>query len=363
MALALAGTLVGFIWDYLTKDQVSASLFYVLPVLFGAWFLSRRAGLLLALLSSTSWTTSYLLVGKPYSGVHIFFWNLASETAIYLAAAGAASKGRELLQRQRLLTEELGRLNGALDREMLNVGDLQRKLLPRRPPELRGYEWEPYYATSARAGGDYYDFMTVADRRVGILVADASGHGAPAAVVMAMTRMLLSIASNGSSSPDELLSEFNRRLAATLPEGLFVTVCLVLLEPETGRLDYALAGHDPPLVIRADNGGTEELPVRGGPPLGPFPESRFESGSALLRPGDALLIYTDGLTEAASPAGELFGVERVLESISAARSMQLADLRKQILRRVDAHTGGAPLRDDLTLLMLRRQQDPAQQTA
>jgi len=264
------------------------------------------------------------------------------------------ARARAGLEHERLLAARLDRVNRALDRETHAVGELQRELLPPVPPAIHGYQWEQHYATSTRAGGDYYDFFSVPDGRIGIVVADASGHGAPAAVLMAMTRVLLHAASDALCPPDRVLARLAAQLARTLPEGWFVTACYGVLDPASGDLEYALAGHDPPFMIRAASRTLERLPIRGGPPLGLLPHLPCESGSTRLEPGDTLVLYTDGLTEAMSPTGELFGAERVRAALEEARCLALRDVREHLLARLDAHRAGAPLSDDLTVLLLRR---------
>jgi sigma-B regulation protein RsbU (phosphoserine phosphatase) len=176
---------------------------------------------------------------------------------------------------------------------------------------------------------------------------------------MAMLRVLLRTTVENLEAPERVLSRLNRQLAHTLPAGWFVTACYAVLEPATGRLAYALAGHDPPLIQRAEGGVCERLESRGGPPLGPFPEADYASGRTTLGRGDTLVVYTDGLTEAMSPERELFGVERALAGLAEGRGDPLPALGERLLVRVEAHAAGAPLEDDLTLLLLRRAGQPA----
>jgi hypothetical protein len=317
IAIAVGLLLAAFVGDYLTGNEVSSSLYYVITVAVGAWFIGRNVGLILALLSTGAWALSYSLVGEPFSKSSILYWNLVVELGIYLTTALAVSRVRAGLEKERLLSARLDEVNRALDREAMAVGELQRELLPRRAPVVPGYQWEIHYATSTRAGGDYYDFFPLADGRIGIFLADASGHGAPAAVLMAMTRVLLHTAPRTLAPPDRVLAELNRQLAHTLPQSWFVTACYAILDPVPGRFVHALAGHPPPLVMHAADETPQYLHADGGPPLGLFPESRYGSGSTQLQPGDTLALYTDGLTEAMSPSGNC-----------SARNVSLARWRK-----------------------------------
>jgi serine phosphatase RsbU (regulator of sigma subunit) len=354
MVSALGLLLAAFVADWHTGSEVASSLFYVIAIMFGAWFVGRGAGLVLAMLSVVGWLVAYYLVGAPFSKPSVLGWNLFGEISVYVITALAVAQAKAGLERAHALAERLQQANLALDRETLAVGDLQREMLPEAPPEIHGYHWETLYLTSTRAGGDYYDFFPLSGGRIGILVADASGHGAPAAVLMAMTRVLLHTASEAPEPPDRALSRLNGQLVGTLPQGWFVTACYAVLDPASGRLEYSLAGHDPPLVVRAADGPAERLASHGGLPLGLSPHAAYESGSTMLGRGDTLVLHTDGVTEAMSPTQELFGDERLLHALKESRALALREMRRHLLAQIHAHRAGAPLSDDLTLLLLRR---------
>jgi serine phosphatase RsbU (regulator of sigma subunit) len=343
-----------FILDYVSGNEVSASLFYLIGIAVAAWFVGQGTGLVLALLSALAWGVTVHVVGPAFSKASVFYWNLGVELAIYVTTAVALARIHSGLLQERQLAAQVNLVKDALERETQAVGDLQREMLPRSLPEVRGYEWQIHYTTSTRAGGDYYDFFSLPEGRIGVLLGDAAGHGAQAAVLMAMMRVLLHTTSEALTVPDQVLARLGQQLAKTVPGGRFATACYAVLEPTSGRLDFSLAGHPPPLVLRGDDGGLQELPLRGGPPLGLFPDSLFEAGATTIRPGDTLILYTDGLTEGMSPTQELFGEDRLAEALEGAGSLPLVELRNRVLARLDAHTAGAAREDDLTLLMLRR---------
>jgi sigma-B regulation protein RsbU (phosphoserine phosphatase) len=257
-------------------------------------------------------------------------------------------------QRERQLTAEVRASREVLDREARAVGRLQRQLLSGALPQLLGYEWESYYATSTRAGGDYYDAVVLADGRIAIIVADATGHGTPAAVLMATGRALFRAEMETPCAPGDELGRLNRRLGRLLPTGWFLTACLVILDPSSGELEYSLAGHEPPLVVRAATRAVEFLTGVGGPPLGPFPEARFATGRERLEAGDTLVLYTDGVTETMNPEHAMFGTDGLRNAFLGASALALSAARSRVLMAIDAHASGAPLADDTTLLMLRR---------
>jgi sigma-B regulation protein RsbU (phosphoserine phosphatase) len=245
-----------------------------------------------------------------------------------------------------------------LDREMHSVGELQRSLLPAEAPGLPGWGIAVHYSPSARAGGDYYDFLPLSEGRAGICVADAAGHGAPAAVVMAMTRVLLRNAPGAgagghpAAGPGHLLTTLNSQLRRALPDARFVTACYAVLEP-SGGLAWALAGHPPPLLLRAEGEPAEPLGTDAGPPLGLFDDARFECRSTRLGPGDTLVFYTDGVTEALNVDGEMFGEERLRRALEEARRDDPWVVLDRVLEALGRHMDGGAPADDVTLLVLR----------
>jgi serine phosphatase RsbU (regulator of sigma subunit) len=353
-AIAVTLLAAAVLTDYLTGEEVTSSLYYVVVVSYTTWFLGRRAGLAMAALSGLAWLGVYFLVGHPFSKTIVLVWNLAAESAIYTTFALVLGTVGDAFRRARALAERLRVTNQALDREIQAVGRLQRELLPAEMPRIPGYEWSVHYETSTRAGGDYYDFVTLPEGRVGILIADASGHGAPAAVLMAMARSLFHEVAAQNCGPERVMSEMERRLAALMPTGWFVTACYIVLEPASGAFEYSLAGHDPPWVLRAGAGAVERLPVSGGPLLGPFTEIGYGASRSRLDPGDVLVLSTDGLSEAQDREGHLLGDDAVRATLASSGALEADAVRDRVLERVAQHRGGAVASDDMTLLILGR---------
>ena len=360
-----------FAADVWTGSEVASSLFYVVAILFGAWFVSDGAGRLLAILSVACWWIAWRIAAKPDPSpasaphAHTLYWNLLVELSIYLIVAVAVSQTRLGHERLEATARELAAARDALDRETRAVGDLQREMLPQETPDVPGYDWNITYLTSTRAGGDYYDFLRAPDGRTAIVVADATGHGAPAAVLMAMFRVLVHAAPDPAApgapgvtstctAPDALLARLNGQLAGTLAPGRFITACVALLEPATGRIEYSLAGHPPPWLVRHDAQGVAQLELRGGPPLGLLSAAAFDRGETVLEPGDTLVLHTDGLTEAMDPSQALFGETRLQDTLASCNGEDLPAMRANVLAALDAHRREAPLEDDLSLLLLRR---------
>jgi sigma-B regulation protein RsbU (phosphoserine phosphatase) len=347
-----------FFADYRTGDELSFSLFYLVPISVAAWWSGRGWGLLLAGLAGAGWLTSYLLIGKSYSQTSVLLWNFVAELGIDTIAALVLSDLRAGLERQRTLTAELAEAYRRLDREQLRVGDFQRTLLPAQPPELPGWRIAVHYETSTRAGGDYYDFFPLPGGRLGVLIADASGHGTPAAVLMAMTHVLLHSATEAQAEPDLALARLNGDLANSVTPGQFITAFYAVLDPASGELEYAAAGHNPPYLRRSD-GAIELLAEGGGPPLGVIENPRFTVARTRLMPGDTLLLYTDGLTEALGPDSALFGEPGVCSILESAGGTPPDALVERLTQAVRTHRGSAPVSDDLTLVVLQaRRGDP-----
>jgi sigma-B regulation protein RsbU (phosphoserine phosphatase) len=253
-----------------------------------------------------------------------------------------------------VLSDELKRAYEAVDREMKIVEDIQRSLLPSRLPEIPTLHFAAHYQTSRRAGGDYYDFFPLPDGRWGILLADVSGHGTPAAVIMAITHSIAHTLSGPPCPPSRLLTFINDHLTAryTTDNGTFVTAFYGVYDPATRVLTYASAGHNPPRVGRCDGGHVRAIDRNGSVPLGIDPGVHYDDTVENLSPGDYLLLYTDGITEARAPDGELFGVER-LDAVVADCTGDANELIASVLRAVETFTQGRPPNDDRTLLVAR----------
>jgi serine phosphatase RsbU (regulator of sigma subunit) len=355
IGLSVALTFAVFAADYVTGAEVAFSLFYLIPIAIATWMVSRRAGALISLLCATAWVVSYLLTGSFYSHPGILYWNTGVELGFFLTFAFTLAAVRRGVETERALIQRLEGANRLLDDEMRKVGDIQRRLLP-PTPRIAGYAMAVHYATSTRAGGDYYDFFPLPDARLGVLIADVSGHGTPAAVVMAMMRVLMHSDTAPLDPPERVLTELNRSLSRNILQGQFVTACYATIEEGTGRIEYACAGHNPPLLLRGDRGVVEEMSDGGGLPLGIEPAATYGCGIARLAPGDSVLFYTDGLTEAMDREGHMLGVERVVDLLAARRGADTGALRDALVDEVVRHGGGGPLADDMTLVVIQRDQ-------
>jgi len=239
----------------------------------------------------------------------------------------------------------------AVDHEMQVVADIQKSLLPAKLPEIPSLDLAVHYQTSQRAGGDYYDFFPLPDGKWGILIADVSGHGTPAAVFMAVTHSIAHALPGPATPPGKLLAYVNGHLCKhyTRDSGTFVTAFYGIYDPQTRQLEYSCAGHDRPRLKRCSTGEVSFLNGPAGVPLGIWEGERFPDTVQTLVSGDQLVFYTDGITEARNPAGELFGPDR-LDAAVAECSFGADDLLQSLLKTIAAFTDGRPPDDDRTLL-------------
>src|SRR5215213_10220196 len=213
------------------------------------------------------------------------------------------SEGTGLLEatRQRLEQERIERER--IEQDLRVARTIQQASLPKEVPDLEGWQITPYYQPAREVGGDFYDFFELEDGRLGIVVGDATGHGVPAALVMASARSMLRAVAQASDSPGEALRRVNGPLATDIPPNMFVTCFYAILDPESGSLTYANAGHDLPYLHR--DGAAEELRATGMP-LGLMPGMEYEEKQTILEAGEAALLYSDGLVEAHDPKGAMF---------------------------------------------------------
>ncbi len=231
---------------------------------------------------------------------------------------------------------------------------IQQASLPKEVPTLEGWQINPFYKPAREVGGDFYDFHLLSEGRLGLVVGDATGKGMPAALVMSTTCGMLQLAARawGSSSPSEVLAQVNETLLARIPANMFVTCFYCILDPESGHLRYANAGHDLPYLRRC-GGDCEELRARGMP-LGLMPGMSYEEKGVALEAGEAAFFYSDGLVEAHDPKGEMFGFPR-LRALVAEHAEEERSLEEALLEELYSFVGeGWEQEDDITLLTLRR---------
>ena len=237
-----------------------------------------------------------------------------------------------------------------VDQELRVAQLIQQNFLPKRAPELPGWQLAAHYQPASEVGGDFYDFIELQDGRLGLVIGDVTDHGVPAALVMAATRGVLRAAAQRLPSPGEVLERVNEMMCPDIPPNMFATCLYGILDPAAGRLHYANAGHNVP-YLRSD-GGVAELRATGMP-LGCMPGMTYEEREVTLAPGDSVLFHSDGLVEAHGREGEMFGFPRLMGLVGKhSGGPQLIDV---LLAELAAFTGPEwHQEDDVTLVTLQR---------
>lgn len=267
-----------------------------------------------------------------------------------------AAQAAVAVDNARLHREELRRQR--LEEELAVGRQIQLSMLPKNCPEVPGWEFAAAYSAARIVGGDFYDFYTLPGQpaRLGMIVADVAGKGVPAALFMALSRTIIRTTALNSRGPAAALMRANDLILKDSPSDMFLTACYATLDLDTGRLIYANAGHNRPLWYHAADGSVTELDL-GGIILGVFERIQLREARLDLAPGDLLLFYTDGITEAVNEEGEMFGEER-LQAVIPAVCRRCAGGAAEIVDAVTAalaqFTGGLEAMDDVTCVVVRR---------
>jgi len=251
----------------------------------------------------------------------------------------------ELEQARKLMEYELGQAEA-----------IQRGALPSVAPKITGLDIAGYNAASRSVGGDYYDFFTDKSGQAALILADVSGKGMPAALmVMALQARVQPLFETLPIAPGTLktaMDRLNRLTTANCPLGRFITMFACVVDGESGHIEWSCAGHNPPLLIRSK--GAFEVLDGGGPILGVFDDIAYEQEQAELRTGDLLAIYSDGITEACSPSDEEFDLDRLAKVLNKHRHETAEQITKSVAQAVQEWTCGAPPTDDITIVIAKR---------
>ena len=243
-----------------------------------------------------------------------------------------------------------------MERELEIARDIQQLLLPESSPQVPGFEIVGGNNSAVEVGGDYYDYIPVSDGALGLVIGDVSGKGVPAGLVMTMVRTILRSEAPGEKSPKEVLSRVNRLLYPDLKPGTFITLFYAILNMEDRSLAWARAGHDPAILYHQKK-EEHELLQTGGLALGIDSGEMFnqvvEEGRVQLNSGDALILYTDGVTEAMNQKREEFGLNRLIQVVVENGEVGATALLAKIKERINKFVGQAKQHDDITLIVLR----------
>jgi sigma-B regulation protein RsbU (phosphoserine phosphatase) len=242
---------------------------------------------------------------------------------------------------------------GRMERELQMAREMQTTFLPQEVPQLPGWQFSARWDPAREVAGDYFDFIPSGENGLGLVIADVTDKGAPAALFMVFSNSIVRASVHPSLTPANSISNANRLICAKSPNAMFVSLVYALLEPETGRVRYVNAGHNPPLYYSAATDRLELL-TRTGMVLGIDPETSYDQREITLNPGDFLLLYTDGLTDAIDKDECAFGMERLEKIAYESRATSADELLNRLEEALFAHMGGTAPIDDITMLVAKR---------
>ena len=240
-----------------------------------------------------------------------------------------------------------------MKRDLAQAADIQRRSLPDAAPIVAHADLAGYNAPCRTVGGDYYDFFPYSDGRVAMALGDVSGKGMPASLMMMGLHARVQVLAEDPSDLGAFMTRLNKATCTTCPSNRFITFFFCVLDAATGEVRFANAGHNPPILVRA-SGETEMLEGGGGPVLGIVPFALYREERAHLNPGDMLVLYSDGVTEANNPAFDEFGEDRCIEVLRSYRRESAAFIVQAVTKAVADFSAGAPQADDITLALAKR---------
>ncbi len=244
--------------------------------------------------------------------------------------------------------------NARLEREMQMAHDIQAGLLPQKTPQFPGWEFATHWQPAREVGGDYFDFISNDNRQVGLVIADVSDKGIPAALFMANTRAIVRAGIHSSPSVAEAINRANRLINADATDGMFVTLFYALIDPDGGDMTYVNAGHNPPLLFRRNQMQLSEL-SRTGMALGVDGDAAYEQRTVKLNPGDFIVLYTDGVTDAIDDQDRFFGVERLQRVLLDNRQASAREVIAALQQAITDFIGQAASFDDIAIIVARYQ--------
>ena len=247
---------------------------------------------------------------------------------------------------------EIEQADRIIQRDLGQAAEIQRRMLPDKAPQVDGADVAGFNAACRTVGGDYYDFFTHPGGTIGLALGDVSGKGMPASLMAMALHARVQVLAEEPGDLAAFMTRLNKATCANCPSNRFITFFFGVLDARTGGLAFANAGHNPPVILRAS--GQAEMLEGGGPPLGILPMARYGEMRAQLEPGDALAIYSDGVTEASNAAQEEFGEERFIEVLSRHRAEPAAAMVQAVTAALTEFAAGAPQADDITVVIAKR---------
>jgi sigma-B regulation protein RsbU (phosphoserine phosphatase) len=294
--------------------------------------------------------------GGPLAGCRVFVWGDGSASGLQQAVADSLAAALAVASAAHADADaRLAATARLIESELAHGRRLQRSFVSLEPPDVPGFEIAAHYEAAREIGGDFFELFRLRrrGRPLSVVIADVTGKGIAAALLMAFARPLLHAAIDHTKGPAEALERTNRILIEERRSSLFITALAARLDVRTGDVCIANAGHEPPLLVRADRSPIEFL-AGSGALLGAYGQLDLPIVRAVLQPGDLLLLYTDGVTDARSPAGERFEETRLVETIEAARGGSATDIVSAVCGAVGRFQAAVEPADDITIVAIRR---------
>jgi len=244
-----------------------------------------------------------------------------------------------------------------MDHDLEIARDIQAILLPSSSPDLEGFEIAGVNIPARQVSGDYFDYISVDGRRLGVAIADVSGKGVPASLIMAMCRSVIRSQAPGKTSAASVLRSVNRQLYPDIKEDMFISMAYLILDPDSPDITLSRAGHDAPLLYRASDHSVEKLTPKGmavGIDSGEVFDRVCSDFSFRLNPGDCVLLYTDGATEALDENGQEYGIPRLVQGLQSSAAKGSAGVIKRIIDDIQSFVDRHPQHDDITLISIRK---------
>lgn len=242
-------------------------------------------------------------------------------------------------------------LQSRTEKDLSAAREVQKRFLPRGVPKVPGFHFVAHYDPCRNVGGDLYDFIPLDARRIGVVIGDVAGKGFAAALVMAWVTSQLRVAAHQEMRPADVVARINYSLNEARQDDVFVTLFYGVLDRLSMKLNFCNAGHMPPLVRRVQGDRLETIEDGTGLPVGLVPEAQFEEGQINLQKGDTVLLFSDGVTEAQNADGRMFGMDRLVQSVSEG-SAKASDMVSDLLRELRGFVGQQPQSDDITIVAL-----------
>lgn len=345
--------------DFVTDPDLSLFALYLIPTLYATWFLGTRWGYLSCLASAVVWAINDWEGAAFRHHALIPYWNVA-ERFIAMTAIVAMVNALKGALEDKYEHEAARRVT---EKEFETAREVQTRLLPSQAPDYPRLDLGFFYQSVHEVGGDYYDFIPFSSEQIGLAVGDVSGKGLFSSLLMASLQGLVrtSLAAR-QGEVIRFVTELNDSFYKLTSSDRYATLFFAIVDVSNQTLHYVNAGHNPPLLFRNGTSphgpGTAETLECGGPPVGIMARSQYRSEHVLLREGDVLVAYTDGVVEAQNPQQEDFGVHRLSDIVRSSLCLSAAEICDRIVGRLKAFTAETPQPDDITLVVMKVKPDP-----